>query len=290
MFQQKALDGGVELIIDTSRLSVFSVIGDELRISQVIINIVSNALKFTPSGGQVKVEFCHNTVSRERIILEIVISDTGIGMDEDFRSRMFLPFEQAQAATARQYGGTGLGLAISYNYVKMMSGDIIVHSSPGEGSEFIVQIPLKRPAFMSARTVEKTEEIMQKNDCDLTGTTVLLVEDNALNSEIVATLLESSGAEVELAWNGEEAVEKVSASPEGKYKLVLMDIQMPGMGGLEATRMIRSLKRADAESIVIIGLSANAFSEDIDRAHKSGMNGYLSKPIDLVKLFEVIRR
>lgn len=290
IFQQKAENSGVEFCIKKEGLSVHTVIGDNLRISQVIINLISNALKFTPKGGRVTLELYQREISEEEVVLEFIVADTGIGISKEFQDRLFQPFEQEQTATARQYGGTGLGLAISYNFVKMMGGDIIVKSRANEGSQFIVHLTLKRPRQDEEAYQEKKAEAGRLLKYDFSDIRVLVVEDNIINAEIVTVLLENNGAIVENAFNGKEAVDKFTASSEGHFSLILMDIQMPVMNGIEACRAIRELRRSDAESVLIIGLSANAFSEDAENAKKHGMNGYLSKPVDIEKLSGTIQQ
>lgn len=290
IFQQKAENSGVEFCIKKEGLSVHTVIGDNLRISQVIINLISNALKFTPKGGRVTLELYQREISEEEVVLEFIVADTGIGISKEFQDRLFQPFEQEQTATARQYGGTGLGLAISYNFVKMMGGDIIVKSRANEGSQFIVHLTLKRPRQDEEAYQEKKAEAGRLLKYDFSDIRVLVVEDNIINAEIVTVLLENNGAIVENAFNGKEAVDKFAASSEGHFSLILMDIQMPVMNGIEACRAIRALRRSDAESVLIIGLSANAFSEDAENAKKHGMNGYLSKPVDIEKLSGTIQQ
>lgn len=292
MFQQKAQDRGIELLIKNDGLTVKEVMGDNLRISQVIINIVSNALKFTPPGGRVTLEIRQKAVNRTKAELEFEISDTGAGISEEFQARLFEPFEQEEAATARQYGGTGLGLAISKNFVKLMGGEITVKSKQNEGSRFTVHLTLDRPRQREIAAAELnnagSSEADSKAPYDLNGTHILLAEDNEINSEIATILLESSGAIVDLAHNGSEAVAMFTASENAYYPLILMDIRMPVMDGLNACRSIRLLKREDTDRVIIIGLSASAFQEDIDKAVQSGMNGYIPKPIDTKVLIETI--
>jgi len=289
MFKQKAEDAGIRFYIDARGLAVRSVIGDELRISQIIINIISNPLKFTPPGGCVHLDITEKNVQDDLVSLQFMIKDNGIGMSEDFQSRIFEPFEQAEASTSHQYGGTGLGLAISYNFVKMMHGDITVASKPGQGSCFTITLPLKCPPQNSKQPETQAAFATEDAECSLNGISILLAEDNEINSEIASAILESCGAAVKPVWNGKEAVDEFAASLPGQYKLILMDIQMPVMDGLKASRSIRSINRPDARTIPILGLSANAFHHDIDAAHQNGMDGYISKPIDITKLFETIR-
>lgn len=292
MFRQKAEAGGVELQVLRDDLTVTLVTGDSLRLSQVLINLVSNALKFTPAGGLVTLHVRETEVSETFVSLEFTVTDTGIGISEDFQSRLFEPFEQERPATAQQYGGTGLGLAISNNFVSMMGGRIFVRSTPGEGSCFTVALSFKRPspeaAARFAKTCKTTTDAAERDTYDFAGIRVLLAEDNEINAEIVTCLLEDSGASVDHANDGLGAVRKLRESAPGTYALILMDIQMPVMNGIEACRAIRASSHPDGRTIPIIGLSANAFREDIENATRNGMNGYLSKPINLESLFRAM--
>lgn len=287
MFRRKAEEGGITLDVCCGDLSVTRVVGDNLRISQVLVNLVSNALKFTSSGGSVTLETRQTAVSDETVSLEFVVADTGIGISEAFQKHVFEPFEQAQPATARQYGGTGLGLAICSSFVKLMGGTIDVHSKPGEGTQFIVCLTLRRDLSGEAGI---SQDGGKEAECDLTGIRILLAEDNEINAEIATLLLENMGAEVKHVENGKAAVELLSGSPAGAFSLIMMDVQMPVMDGLAASSAIRALEHPDAGRIPIIGLSANAFQEDIEKAEKSGMNAYLSKPLDLDRLRQTLNQ
>ena len=284
MFQQKAEDSQIRFEIKSDTLSVFMVTGDNVRLSQVLVNIVSNAIKFTPPGGSVTLEVRQKSAYADKVNLEFLITDTGVGISEDFQSRIFEPFEQDSAATSRQYGGTGLGLAISSNFIRMMNGTLTVRSEPGEGSQFTAALTMERAGEGSERT---TECKGLKGSKSLDGAIVLLAEDNEINAEIVTVMLETNGAAVKRAHNGQEAAELFKDSPLS-YTVILMDIQMPVMDGLESTRAIRG--SGIKGDIPIIGLSANAFSEDIDKAMQNGMNGYLSKPVNMEKLLETVRK
>lgn len=290
MFWQKAEDSGVELRIIRDELTVSRVIGDNLRLSQVLVNLVSNALKFTPSGGTVTLHVRQTAVSEQSVSLEFEVTDTGVGISEEFQAHLFEPFEQEKSGTARQYGGTGLGLAISSNFVKMMGGTISVHSKPGEGSRFLVQLTLQRGTEEEDQSLEAASlsDKDSQPDRDLSGFHILLAEDNDINAEIITCILEESGAQVDWASDGRAALDKFTSAPEGTYNLIFMDIQMPIMNGMEASLAIRALKRPDAGRIPIIGLSANAFREDVDMAMQSGMNAYLAKPIDLNRLYQTL--
>lgn len=287
LFWRKAEESGITLNVRYSELPVTRVLGDDLRITQVLVNLVSNALKFTPSGGSVTLEARQTAVSEETVSLEFIVTDTGIGISETFRQHIFEPFEQAQPATARQYGGTGLGLAICSSFVKVMDGTIDVYSKLGEGSRFIVCLTLKRDL-----TDEAGEVLAQGAcpPCDLTNLRILLAEDNEINAEIATLLLKDVGAEVEHVKDGKAAVDLLAASPAGTFSLILMDVQMPVMDGMAASHAIRTLNHPDALRIPIIGLSANAFQEDMEKARENGMNAYLSKPLNLDRLYQTLNQ
>lgn len=293
MFRMKADEAGIKFQVKADSLPVAVVNGDGLRIYQVIVNIVSNAIKFTPPGGQVMLELKEKKAG-ELVNLEFVVTDTGIGISDEFLHKLFVPFEQAQAKTAVQYGGTGLGLAISYQFVKMMGGDIEVVSNLNQGSRFTVRLQLPHADDNIAAAKEdglaELPEQANQQEYDFTGVSVLLAEDNEINSEIVKMLLEYCGAKVTQTWNGVEVVEEFAESVQGQFDLILMDIQMPMVDGLAACAQIRAMERPDAGQIPIIGLSANAFHQDRNRALEYGMNDYLAKPIDKDRLYEVVQR
>lgn len=288
MFSQKVVTAGVDLTVQMRDIQSYHLIGDELRVSQVIVNIVSNAIKFTPPNGSVKVVFEQLSVDEHSVVLQISVTDTGIGMSKEFMERIFEPFEQAENSTTHQYGGTGLGLAISRNLVELMHGSIDVDSKLGKGSQFIIRIPLLRAK--DEESTSATDGIEDQVQTDLSGLNILLAEDNEINSEIVSTMLKYNGASVSTAWNGREAVDLFMQSPVGGFDLILMDSQMPEMDGPEACRTIRASLHPDARRIPIIGLSANAFQQDVDFALKNGMNAYLSKPVSMEKLLATITR
>lgn len=266
-----------------------SYIGDTLRIKQVIVNLLSNALKFTPKNGTITLRIQETRQVKEHVYLLIAVSDTGIGIPSHQWERIFEPFEQAEASIAQRFGGSGLGLSISKNLVSLMNGHISVRSAPGKGSDFFVELPvemarkplLEKSGQNNGHSVGKPAEI----DYDFTGCRILLVEDNDLNLEIAQTLLEFKKASVDTARNGQEAVNAFAASPEGFYDFILMDIRMPVKNGLEATREIRAMPRPDAASVPILAMTANAFVEDMEESRRSGMNEHLPKPIETNVLY-----
>lgn len=284
MFLQKAEEAGLKFEV-SAQICLPTVSGDKLRLSQVAVNIISNAIKFTPKGGTVRVGIEQKDLDGQKCALKITVEDTGIGMTKEFQSRIFQPFEQADSSISHQYGGTGLGLAISHNLVQLMGGDIEIDSEVGKGTVFTIRLTL--PVVQQELT--RGEEDVGIGQEGLRGYRILLAEDNEMNSEIAVSLLGFKGAKVDQVWNGEEAVERFASSEPGDYDVVLMDIQMPVMDGLEASRKIRNSGHVQAGDIPIIGLSANAFEQDRETARECGMNGYVSKPFDLEKLAALVR-
>lgn len=259
------------------------VVGDILHLNQVLINLLGNAAKFTPEGG--KIIWCvkQGKVKNRKVEFYFGVKDTGEGIGEDDQIRIFRSFEQA-GDSSRNIKGTGLGLAISNHLVHMMGGSIGLESRPGSGSlfYFTIALPLGEAADSIGRRVEE-------EDCIIEGKRILLVEDNMLNVEIARTLLELHGLEVECVFDGQQALDKFSEVNPGYFDVILMDIRMPVMDGLEAARQIRALPRPDAALIPIIAMTANAFDEDMKKSIESGMNGHLAKPIDVKRLLETIK-
>lgn len=286
MFYQKAESSGIEYSIEIQPEGSCTLLGDELRLSQVLINIIANALKFTPAGGKVIVSIIRHIRNGELADLAFIIKDTGIGMTAEFKSRIFSPFEQADSTTVRQYGGTGLGLSISYNLIKMMGGDITVESELEKGSCFTVSLTLPLSNEMPVSSVNTPAQSPSPSAAQKLH--ILLAEDNEINWEIASVMLTAIGHSCDHAWNGKEAVELFTQSSPGYYDVVLMDVQMPEMDGLEACRRIRACGRLNAETIPIIGLSANAFDQDIRVALENGMTDYLAKPFNKLQLQKAI--
>lgn len=286
MFAKNLEARGVHYEVRFEDMTVDYVIGDELRISQAIINFLSNAVKFT-SEGEIIVTFRQMMQSAGHVDLIIRVHDTGIGMAPEFINRIFRPFEQESIETTKRYGGTGLGMAITDHIVRLMGGEIVVESEPGKGSDFSVYLRLpeaeapEQTAKVKALSEDDAEEKMQDS---FKGRHILLAEDNEVNAMIAVEILQEMGAEVDVAENGEVAVERFSAQPAGHYDFILMDVQMPVMDGRTATRHIRALNREDAKTIPIFGLSADAFVEDERLSKESGMNSHFSKPVDFRRL------
>ena len=283
MFAKNLEARGVHYEVRFEDMTVDYVIGDELRISQAIINFLSNAVKFT-SEGEIIVTFRQMMRSAGHVDLMVRVHDTGIGMAPEFINRIFRPFEQESIETTKRYGGTGLGMAITDHIVRLMGGEIVVESEPGKGSDFSVYLHLpeaEAPEQVKALSEDDAEEKMQDS---FKGRHILLAEDNEINAMIAVEILQEMGAEVDVAENGEVAVERFSAQPAGHYDFILMDVQMPVMDGRTATRHIRALNREDAKTIPIFGLSADAFVEDERLSKESGMNSHFSKPVDFRRL------
>ncbi|WMI82209.1 transporter substrate-binding domain-containing protein [Anaerotignum sp. MB30-C6] len=258
---------------------------DKLRLQQIFINLINNAIKFTPRGGRVDFIIGVAAIRPERIKAQFVIRDNGVGMSQTFQGRMFEPFEQERFLDSGAYGGTGLGLSIVKQLVDLMGGTIQCKSQIGVGTEFIVEIETDIAQGESISTGRYEETI---DEDKLVGKRILLCEDNFLNTLIAKTFLEKKGCLVDHGGNGRAGVDLFANSPVGHYDAILMDIRMPFMTGLEATSLIRSLPRADATSVLIIAMTANSFDEDIHTSLEVGMNAHLSKPIDAKKLFSTL--
>jgi CheY-like chemotaxis protein len=261
--------------------------GDELRISQILLNLLSNAYKFTPDGGEIHFEAHRSSLQEKKVYYRFVVKDNGVGMSEELQKRLFRPFEQENAETAQKYGGSGLGLSIVKSLVSMMGGSIAVDSSLAHGTTFVIDLPF----LLSSENIAEgaaEKELAQPLNYDFEGQRVMLAEDNPINREIAVELLKMANLKTDCATNGEEAVAMFNASKENEYSLILMDIQMPLMDGYEATKAIRALSRKDAKSIPIYAMTANAYSEDVTHALSSGMNGHIAKPIDPATLYRTI--
>jgi len=266
-------------------------IGDDQRLAQVLANLISNSVKFTPEGGSVTLNISVASESDDYCELRFEVVDTGIGISPDKQSKLFDAFEQAEDVTTRIYGGTGLGLAITKSIIEMMEGNIWIESELGKGAKFIFTIKLQR------NTISENELDSSYNDSDdippLTGEyegkNLLLAEDIEINREILLSLLEGSGLDIDCAGNGKEAVDMISANPE-KYDIVFMDLQMPEMGGLEATRIIRALPDRERGRLPIVAMTANVFKEDIDACLEAGMDDHLGKPLEIDKVYGKLKK
>lgn len=256
-------------------------IGDSIRLKQVLMNLLSNAIKFTSANGTVQLSVTETESDKERAAYLFQVTDTGSGINEEDQERIFKSFEQVGTNHMRSQG-TGLGLPISRSIVHMMGGTLKVKSKPEEGSEFYFRIflPYGKP---------KEAPALKDKDATFAGTHFLLAEDNPINAEIATDLLSLRGAHVVLAEDGLKAVECFKQSAPGYFTLILMDLQMPNMGGLEATKCIRDLDHPDAAVIPIIALTANSFQEDREMAREAGMNDFLAKPLDINRVYMVLQ-
>lgn len=257
---------------------------DSLKIQEIIMNLVSNAIKYTPDGGRISVDIEEmEAIEKDSMILRIRVSDTGIGISQKYIPHIFEAFTREKNSSESGIMGTGLGLRIVKSFVDLMNGSVIVQSEPGKGSSFIIEIPCR---------IVPEEELIEQSEQSMTETSlkhkrILLVEDNELNVEIARTILEDAQAEVEVAADGAIAVAMLKKAPVRYYDVVLMDIQMPNMNGYQATEMIRKLPDERAE-VPIIAMTANAFEEDRQAAFAAGMDDYLAKPIEIDKLLRKI--
>ena len=273
----------LSLTLDTVGVENEDVIADPLRLEQILINVLANAVKFTPDGGQISLWIVQkDTAPAGYADFEFHIKDNGIGMSEEFQKHIFEQFARERTSTVSKIQGTGLGMAITKSLVDMMGGRITVKSEQGKGSEFTISL---RFPIGEAKT-EQTPPAAKASA--FTGKKLLVVEDNELNLEIASTLLKEAGFEVDTAENGKIAVEKVEAASADRYDLILMDIQMPEMDGYEATRRIRALPDTKKAALPIVAMTANAFEDDRKNALRAGMNGHIAKPLDIQKLFQVL--
>ena len=270
-------------------------IGDAMKLKQVLINILGNAVKFTPEGGTVSLVIEEKARFDKKAVVEFVISDTGIGMSKDVLPHSFEPFSQEESSPTGKYGSTGLGMSITKSIVELMNGTITVDSEKGKGTSFSVTITFGESEKNSddndiGMPALHDMSVLTAKTADLIGRRVLLAEDVSINAEIITMLLRMREMEVDLAENGQIAVDLFAAHEPGYYAAILMDIRMPVMGGLEATRRIRSMDKEDAKTIPIIALTANAFDEDVQRSIQAGLNAHLSKPVEPDVLYETLEK
>lgn len=286
MFARQMEKKGVAFAVRYEELTADWVLGDSLRLNQVVINFISNAMKFT-SEGSVTVTFRQMLLQGGKLDLMIRVKDTGVGMKPEFLERIFKPFEQEDASTTRRFGGTGLGMAISDQMVRLMGGQIVVESQPDVGSEFTVFLSLPVASAPQKEAPQKQPAQIEPVSRPMR---LLMAEDNEINAMIAVEILQERGAQIEVAENGKIAEEKFAASPAGYYDAVLMDVQMPVMDGRAAARSIRAMPRPDAQRVPIYALSADAFVEDERLSREAGMNGHLSKPVNFDELWKILQQ
>jgi CheY-like chemotaxis protein/nitrogen-specific signal transduction histidine kinase len=287
--QKSSIESRKIHFVVNKEITVPWIIGDNLMIKQVLLNILSNAAKFTPPEGQITFSVEQMREEERRVTTVFTCADTGCGMSEEFQKHIWDSFTQERKKNENSIKGTGLGMAISRLLMQAMGGEIEVQSRLGMGSTFYVilhsEIALQSPEY---RIVQK--EIQRSDPSQNEKMRILVAEDNELNAEILLEILQSEGYETTYACNGQEAVEKFEQSAPGEIQVILMDMQMPLMDGCEATKEIRSLDRPDAATVLIFACTANNFNEDRERAEACGMNDFLSKPIDVKEMFMKLGR
>ena len=267
-----------------------NVLGDPNRLNQVLMNILSNAVKYTPTGGHIRLEVEELPRNEHYARYRFVVQDDGIGMSEAFQKTLFDPFTREEKSGTNKVQGTGLGMAITKSVIDLMGGSISVESATGKGSRF--EVVLEFPIDTEADMVQKTQALPEEEEAasPLSGMKFLCAEDNAINAEILEMLLETKGASCTICPNGQEIVDVFAGVKPGDYDMILMDIQMPVMDGLEATRRIRSGENPLGRTIPILAMTANAFLEDMQKSKEAGMDEHLSKPVDISALEQVVKR
>ena len=278
-FEASIREKGIEFVVSIPEEGWSPMRMDVPRLKQIIMNLLSNALKFTPEGGRIELTVENMGAENGYMRNRITIRDTGCGMSQEFLSRIYEPFSQEQNRYSERYAGSGLGMPIVKRLVELMDGSISIKSELGEGTEITLLLD-----FEIAFGPEETPAAKPKLEC-LSGMNVLLVEDHDINAIVAGRLLSKECVHYERAENGKQALDMFEASPIGYYEAILMDIRMPVMDGYEATRAIRGLKREDANTVPIIAMTANAFDEDIRASLNAGMNEHLGKPIEPNKLY-----
>ena len=293
IMEGQAKERKLKLYVDYSNLRDRHVYCDKTRLNQVMFNLLANAVKFNSEGGSIWLTMSQLEPTCEvedRAIYEIRVKDTGIGIDKAFIKHIFEPFERERTSTVSKIQGTGLGMAITKNIVDMMGGTIEVESQKGVGTEFIIRLELRLQAEARVANEDGTKQHGHAEGvAEFAGKRLLLAEDNELNREIACMLLSKYGFVIDTAENGQEAVDLVAASAPDYYDLVLMDIQMPVMDGHEATRRIRNLEDKELAKVPVVAMTANAFDEDRKAAKECGMNGFISKPINMQEVVQALR-
>lgn len=282
----QAKEKGIILSSDKGGIQHHHLIGSPLHLRQILQNVASNAVKYSPTNSHIQLTTCEKEYKEGKALFQMICKDNGQGMSEEFLQKAFEPFAQENQDARTSYMGTGLGLPITKQLVELMGGTISLESQLHQGTTVTMTLPFD--VDLSHEVAEEKESAT--GHMDLTGRKVLLVEDNELNMEIAKFLLEYKGLEVTTAINGQEAVGIFAQSKEGFFDVILMDIMMPVMGGLEATRVIRRMDRSDAKTVPIFAMTANAFLEDQKRSKAAGMNEHLTKPLKEEVLFETIEK
>ncbi|MCX4326899.1 MAG: ATP-binding protein [Lachnospiraceae bacterium] len=283
--QAEADKKGIQLIVDTSKCGYNGMVYvDSLRFKQIFLNLLSNAIKFTQEGGKVEFIIECLPVIMSGCNCKIIVRDNGSGMSSSFAEKAFEPYSQDVTRTVKRMEGTGLGLSIVKNLVKMMNGFIELESEENKGTQFTIYLPVKRAGEMP----DKTEDTSKNSRERLAGKTVLLCEDHPVNTDLIKLILENSSINTVCAENGKEGLDIFASSDIWHFDAILMDICMPFMDGIEATKAIRKLDREDAGKVPVIAMTANVFHEDREKLFKAGMTGFLSKPVDVGRLFKTL--
>ena len=286
VIEQIAAKRNIRIVWEKKAVTHWDLIGSPGHVKRVMMNILSNAVKYNRANGQIYIS-CMEIPSEqpEMTTMEFVCRDTGIGMSEEFQKHIFEPFAQEHTGSRTKFAGTGMGMPISKKLIEKMGGTITFESAEGIGTTFVIRVPFKIDL-----DADKREEQKDVSENSIKGLHILLAEDNELNMEIAEFVLQNEGADVTKAWNGQEAVEIFEKSKPDEFDVILMDIMMPVMNGYEATKMIRSRDREDAKKIPIIAMTANAFTEDRIRAKEAGMDEHIAKPVDVELLLKVIHK
>ncbi len=284
----QARSAGITYIFESKKELSEAYIGDTTRLQQIFINLINNAMKFTPSGGTVKVTVSEEETVKGRVHLKVTVSDTGIGISKEFLPKLFEAFMQEHDGRTSVYGGSGLGLSIAKSYANLMGGDINVESELGKGTTFIVEVWLDMVEEAKRALKKVTKNVDEIDELTFVGKRILLAEDHPLNTMVATRLLEKKGMIVVHAENGKKAVDMIETSEEFAYDAILMDIRMPVMDGIEAAKAIRELDRADTKVIPIIAMTANAYDEDRKMTSEAGMNDHLAKPIETQLLYQTL--
>ena len=266
--------------------------GDSLRLNQILMNLLSNAVKYTPDGGKITLRVNEDRKKGKKSVMRFEVEDNGIGMSEAFLKHIYEPFRQDERKEEKRQEGTGLGLSITRNLVHLMGGSTSISSELGKGTCFTVELPFVQEEgnWPEASSENKKTADPEKTKGGFEGKRLLIVEDNPLNLEIAEILCGMEGFDIETEEDGESAVCRFSNSPEGYYDMILMDVRMPVMDGLEATKAIRKLERPDAATIPILAMTANAFTEDVKATREAGMNSHLAKPLEMEVVLREIRK
>lgn len=286
LISAKAREQELSLIVETEGIEDIVVNGDKLRLNQVLINLLSNAMKFTEKNKNVTLSVKVLNKTNKNISIRFMVIDEGIGMSQEKLDKIFNPFEQADTSITRSFGGTGLGLSISKSIVELMGGKINVESKLGQGSRFWFDVTFDYGVLCDT----DSSKSLLLEDGSLSQYRALIVDDALLNRKVLCTFLEKTGIKMEEAESGEEAIEKYIHSPAGYYNIIFMDIHMPNMNGYEAAEKIRRSDKMDALTVPIIAVTADAFKETEEKVLLCGMNGFISKPINFAKLSETVKK